>query len=93
MFQLELPQCIAEQYLFYRNNMEQLTYSNGDLGFRNHVYKYINYEAIGELQLILELKNDNNSIQYICFEAGDVEINGVIQETQQQMIDTLNGQS
>jgi hypothetical protein len=68
--------------------MEVITYIAGIVGYRGGEYPYITCEAQDATWLTVELQN-TNGVMYISLEAGSTEINGVLQETQQQMIDTF----
>ena len=69
--------------------MEVITYTSGIVGYRGGEYPYISCEPQDPTWLTVELQN-TNGIMFISLEAGSTEINGVLQETQQQMIDTFN---
>ena len=68
--------------------MEVITYTAGIVGYRGGEYPYITYLIQDATWLTVELQN-TNGVMYISLEAGSTEINGVLQETQQQMIDTF----
>ena len=69
--------------------MEEITYIAGIVGYRGAEYPYITYLIQDATWITVELQN-TNGVMFISLEAGSTEINGVLQETQQQMIDTFN---
>jgi hypothetical protein len=69
--------------------MEQITYLAGIVGYRGGEYPYITCEPQDDTWLTVQLQN-TYGMMFISLEADSTEINGVLQETQQQMIDTFN---
>lgn len=69
--------------------MEQITYTAGIVGYRGGEYPYLACQPQDATWITVELQNING-VMFISLEAGSTEINGVLQETQQQMIDTFN---
>ena len=69
--------------------MEEITYIAGIVGYRGGDYPYLGYIIQDATWITVELQN-TNGVMFISLEAGSTMINGVLQETQQQMIDTFN---
>ena len=69
--------------------MEEITYIAGVVGYRGGEYPYITYIIQDATWITVELQN-TNGVMFISLEAGFTTINGILQETQQQMIDTFN---
>jgi len=69
--------------------MESITYINGVVGYRGGEYPYVTCEPQDDTWLTVQLQN-TCGMMYISLEAGNTEINGIIQVTQAQMIQTFD---
>ncbi len=72
--------------------MEEILYKLGIIEYRNGKYQFVSCEAQDEswVQVILD---NNGCSMIISLNSGETIINGVVQETQRQLIETLNAQA
>lgn len=69
--------------------MEEISYIGGILRYRERDYPFLRAYQQDETWITVEMQN-TYGVMFISLEAGYTTINGVLQETLQQMIDTLN---